>query len=70
MLDKQKQDQYSKFKDSIFGHNQANTAQILVSDPVQDPDSDTIVDRARLFINRIKEHRHEKIKTKQIDKFE
>ena len=38
MLDKQKQDQYSKFKDSIFGHNQANTAQISVSDPVQDPD--------------------------------
>ena len=70
MLDKQKQDQYTKFKDSIFGHNQANTAQISVSDPVQDPDSDTILDRARLFINRIKDYWHEKIKTKQIDKFE
>ena len=69
MLDKQRQDQYIKFKDSIFGHNHANTVQISVSDPVQDPDSDLILDRARSFINKIKEHQHEKIKTKQIDKF-
>ena len=70
MLDKQKQDQYSKFKDSIFGINQANTAQISVSEPSQDLDPDTILDRARLFIHRIKDHHHKKIKTKQIDKFE
>ena len=48
MLDKQKQEQYIKFKDSIFSHNHANTAQISVSDPVQDPDSDTdtVLDKA------------------------
>ena len=28
------------------------------------------MERARLFIHRIKDHRHNKIKTKQIDKFE
>ena len=58
MLDKQKQDQYIKFKDSIFGQYHANTAQISVSDPVQDPDSDsdTVLDKARAFINKIKEH--------------
>ena len=70
MLDKQKQDQYNKFKDSIFGLNQAKTVLISVSEPVQDQDPDTILDRARLFIHRIKDHQHEKIKTKQIDKFE
>ena len=72
MLDKQKQDQYIKFKDSIFYHNHANTAHISVSDPVHDPDSDpdTVLDRARAFINKIKEHRHDKIKTKQINKFQ
>ena len=69
-LDKQKQDQYSKFKDSIFSINQANTDQISVSEPLQDLDPDTILDRARLFIHRIKDHRHEKIKTRKIDKFE
>ena len=70
MLDKQKQDQYSKFKDSIFGINQANTDQISVSEPLQDLDPDTILDRARLFIHRIKDYHHDKIKTRQIDKFE
>ena len=70
MLDKQRQDQYIKFKDSFFGHNQANTVQISVPDPVQDPDLDLILDRSRSFINKIKEHRHKNIKTKQIDKFE
>ena len=70
MLDKQKQDQYSKFKDSIFGMNQTNTAQISVSEPSQDLDPDTILDRARLFIHRIKDHCYKKIKAKQINKFE
>ena len=64
MLDKQKQDQYSKFKDSIFGINQANTDQISVSEPLQDLDPDTILDRARLVIHRIKDHCHKKIKNK------
>ena len=70
MLDKQKQDQYSKFKDSIFSLNHSNTAHSSVSEPLQDLDPDTILDRARLFIHRIKDHCHEKIKRKQIDKFE
>ena len=69
-LDKQKQDQYSKFKDSIFGLNHSNTDHSSVSEPLQDLDPDTILDRARLCIHRIKDHWHNKIKRKQIDKFE
>ena len=64
MLDKQKQNQYNKFKDSIFGINQTNTAPISVSKTVQDLVPDTILDRARLFIHRIKDHWHEKNKNK------
>ena len=70
MLDKHKQDQYSKFKDSIFSLNHSNTDHSSVSEPLQDLDPDTILDRARLFIHRIKDHRHDKIKRKQINKFE
>ena len=69
MLEKQRQDQYTKFKDSLFGHDHTNTDQISVSDPALDPDLDLILDRSRSFINKIKEHQHEKIKTKQINKF-
>ena len=75
MLDKQKQDLYSKFKVSIFGTNppntansNSNTAQSSVSDTLQDQEH--IIEKARLFIHRIKDHHHNKIKTKQIDKFE
>ena len=50
-LDKQREDQYKKFKDNISNHEQD-------------------LDRCRLFINKIKEHRHDKIKKKHIDKFE
>ena len=53
-LDKQREDQYKKFKDAISSHN---------LDHEQD------LDRSRLFINRIKEHRHDKIKKKHIKKF-
>ena len=35
---------------------------------VQDPDLD--LERSRLFINKIKDHRHSKIKEKHINKFE
>ena len=70
MLDKQREEQYIKFKDILSSHNHANTVQISVSDPAQDPDLDLVLDRSRLFINKIKEHQHEKIKTKQINKFE
>ena len=49
MLDKQKQDQYSKFKDSIFGINQSNTAQFSVSEPLQDLDPDTILGQGQTF---------------------
>ena len=70
MLDKQKQNQYSKFKDNILGFNPPNTVQPSVSDSLQDLDPNNILDRARLFIHRIKDHRHNKIKAKQIDKFE
>ena len=65
MLDKQRAEQYNKFKESLSNQT-TNTVQISVSDlPL-----DQVLDRARLFINRIKEHRHDKIKTKQQDKFE
>ena len=50
-LDKQREDQYKKFKDTILNHEQD-------------------LDRSRLFINKIKEHRHDKIKSKHIEKFE
>ena len=68
-LDKQKQNQYCKFKDNIFGFNPSNTVQPSVSDSLQDLDPNNILDRARLFIHRIKDHHHNKIKAKQIDKF-
>ena len=64
-LDKQRAEQYNKFKESLSNQT-TNTAQIAVSDP----SLDQVLDRARLFINRIKEHQHNKIKTKQQDKFE
>ena len=56
MFDKQREDQYKKFKDTISNQNNQN----------QDQD----LDRNRLFINKIKEHRHDKIKAKHIKKFE
>ena len=48
MLDKQKQDQYNKFKNSIFhsnhlsntSNNNSNTAQSSVSDTLQDLDQE------------------------------
>ena len=54
MLDKQREDQYKKFKDTISNQNN------------QDHDQD--LDRSRLFINRIKEHRHDKSKKKTYQK--
>ena len=57
-LDKPRETQYRKFKDTVFNSNQH----------VQDPDLD--LERSRLFINKIKDHRHSKIKEKHIDKFE
>ena len=56
-LNKQRETWYRKFKDMLFNSNQH----------VQDPDLD--LERSRLFINRIKDHRHSKIKEKHIDKF-
>ena len=53
-----KETQYRKFKNTLFNSNQH----------VQDPDLD--LERSRLFINKIKDHRHSKIKEKHIDKFE
>ena len=53
MLDKQREDQYRKFKDTLSNNN----------------DHDQDLDRSRLFINKIKDHRHDKIKTKHIGKF-
>ena len=49
-LNKQRETLYRKFKDMLFNPNQH----------VQDPYLD--VERSRLFINRIKDHRHNKIK--------
>ena len=56
MLDKQREDQYKRFKAIISNTNS------------QDQDQD--LDRSRLFINKIKEHRHDKIRAKHIEKFE
>ena len=55
-LDKQREDQYKQFKNTLFNHNN------------QDHDQD--LERSRLFINKIKDHRHDKIKAKHIEKFE
>ena len=55
-LDKKREDQYKMFKAII-----SNTDN-------QDQDQD--LDRSRLFINKIKEHRHDKIKAKHMKKFE
>ena len=65
MLDKQRAEQYSKFKE-ILNNLTTNTALNSVSDISHDQ----VLDRAMLLINKIKEHRHNKIKTKQQDKFE
>ena len=58
-------EQYSKFKEILLNQT-TNTDQISVSDTP----CDQVLDRARLFINRIKEHWHDKIKAKQQNKFE
>ena len=65
MLDKQRLEQYSKFKE-ILSNQTTNIDQISVSDTSRDQ----FLDRARLFINRIKEHRHDKVKIRQRNKFE
>ena len=65
MLDKQRAEQYSKFKE-ILNNLTTNTAQNSLSDTSRDQ----VLNRARLLINKIKEHQHNKIKTKQQDKFE
>ena len=51
MLDKQRAEQYSKFKE-ILNNLTTNTAQNSVSDISRDQ----VLDRARLLINKIKEH--------------
>ena len=53
-LDKQREKHYQEFKDTL---NQNNS------------DHEQCLERSRTFINRIKEHRHDKIKKKHIDKF-
>ena len=58
-------EQYSKFKESL-SNSTTNTAPTSVSDTPRDQ----VLDRARLLINKIKEHWHNKIKTKQQGKFE
>ena len=65
MLDKQRSEQYSKFKEILLNQT-TNIDQISVSDT----SCDQFLDRARLFINRIKEHRHDKVKARQQNKFE
>ena len=55
-LDKQREDQYKKFKAIISNSN------------IQEQDQ--VLDRSRLFINKIREHRQDKIKAKHIEKFE
>ena len=55
----QRENQCRKFKDMFFYFNS--------NQHVQDPELD--LERSRLFINKIKDHRHSKIKEKHIDKF-
>ena len=55
-LDKQRDSQYKKFKDTVSNSNKH--------------DQDLDLDRCRLFINKIKDHRHDKIKEEHIEKFE
>ena len=62
-LDKQRESQYKKFKDMLFKPNQ----HVQGTDP--SPEADLDLERSRLFINKIKKHRHNKIKGKHIDKF-
>ena len=54
-LDKQRESQYQKFKDML---------------DINNSDHEQYFDRSRTFIYKIKEHRHDKIKKKHIDKFE
>ena len=54
-LDKQRENQYQKFKETL---NQNNL------------EHEKYLERSRTFINRIKEHRHDKIKKKHINKFQ
>ena len=61
-LEKQRESQYKKFKDMLFKPNQH-----VHQDP--SPEAELDLERSRLFINKIKEHRHNKIKGKYIDKF-
>ena len=58
-LEEQRKRQYPQFKDMLNMPNQH----------VQDADPDSDLDRSKLFINKIKEHRHNKTKRRQIDKF-
>ena len=58
-LKKQRENQYKKFKDMLNMTNQ----------DVQDTVPDLDLGRSRLFINKIKEHRYNKTKRRQIDKF-
>ena len=61
-LDKQRESQYKKFKDTLFKPN--------LHVQVQDLSPEADLERSRLFINKIKGHRHNKIKGRHIDKFE
>ena len=56
-LDKQRESQYQKFKDTLEVNN-------------SDHEHEQYLDRSRTFIYKIKEHRHDKIKKKHINKFE
>ena len=55
-LDKQRESHYKKFKDTLEVNN-------------SDHEHEQYLDRSRTFIYKIKEHRHDKIKKKHINKF-
>ena len=61
-LKEQQKRQYSQFKDALNMLNMSNLH-------VQDADPEWDLDRCRLFINKMKEHRHNKTKRRQINKF-
>ena len=64
VLQEQRKRQYSQFKDMLI--NMLN----MPNQHVQDANPDSYLDRSRLVINKIKEHRHNKTKMRQINKFD
>ena len=55
---------HSSIRSNTSNNNNSN-AQSSVSDTLQDPDQELIIQRARYFIHKIRDHQHNKIRNKQ-----